>query len=41
MIETEGLTLRPHILEDFEAFHAMHIDPKVMAFIGVGGCDAG
>ena len=36
MIETERLTLRPHRLEDFEAFHAMAVDPEVTEFIAAG-----
>lgn len=34
MIETERLLLRPHIVEDFDAFKAMSQDADVMQYIG-------
>lgn len=33
-IETKRLILRPPVLEDFDAFAAMHADPEVMEFLG-------
>lgn len=33
-IETERLILRPPVLEDFDAFAAMHGDTEVMEFLG-------
>lgn len=34
MIETERLLLRPHMVEDFDAFKAMSQDTEVMRYIG-------
>ncbi|MBU0584461.1 MAG: GNAT family N-acetyltransferase [Alphaproteobacteria bacterium] len=34
VIETERVILRPHRLEDFDAYQAMWTDPKVTRFIG-------
>ncbi|QTD57052.1 GNAT family N-acetyltransferase [Parasphingorhabdus cellanae] len=36
MIETERLLLRPHIVDDFDAFKAMSQDAEVMRHIGRG-----
>ena len=34
VIETERVILRPHRIEDFEAYQAMWADPGVTRFIG-------
>lgn len=36
MIETERLLLRPHSREDFAAYHAMNVDPRVIQYITGG-----
>ena len=36
MIETDRLILRPHRREDFPAYHAMNIDPRVIEFVAAG-----
>ncbi|MGC4024585.1 MAG: GNAT family N-acetyltransferase [Mesorhizobium sp.] len=36
MIETERLILRPNILADFDALHALNSHPEAMRYIGTG-----
>lgn len=36
MIETERLLLRPHTIDDFPAYHAMNVDPRVIEYIAAG-----